>query len=229
MIYENVRIKLTVKQLKQNNDQCKSIVFERPAGFNYEAGDWIDVDFADTSYKGGKTYSLSSSPTESEVVISFRQGISPFKKMLQTVQPGDEMYISQYGNGYGFHLRDNRSSVLIAGGIGIAPFRSMLKEMYDLRVNNDVQLVYLNKDDSFLFRDEFEEWQCNLTNFKTDYIMTGELKRKSREKQLKSIVSNTAQNYFIAGPSGMVKSTTELLTIMGLAEKDIRIDNFGSY
>lgn len=229
MVYKNAHIKLVVKQLKQNNAHCKSIVFKRPSGFNYEAGDWVDIDFADTSDKGGKTYSFSSSPTETELVISFRRGISPFKKMLQTAQPGNEMYVSQYGNGYNFQLHNNRSSVLIAGGIGIAPFRSLVKEMYDMRGNNNVRLIYLNKDESFLFRDEFEEWQRKLANFKTDYIMTNELKLKSREKLLRSIITNTAQNFYIAGPSGMVKATAELLAIVGVAPKDIRIDDFGNY
>ena len=73
MVHKHVRIELVVKQLRQNNTECKSVVFDRPIGFAFEAGDWMDVDFADTSYPGGKTYSLSSSPTENELVISFRE------------------------------------------------------------------------------------------------------------------------------------------------------------
>ncbi|OYX41348.1 hypothetical protein B7Y94_05255 [Candidatus Saccharibacteria bacterium 32-49-12] len=229
MVHKNVRIELVVKLLRQDNPECKTVVFERPINFNYEAGDWIDVDFADTSYNGGKTYSLSSSPTESDLAISFRQGISPFKRKLQTVEPGDKMYISQYGNDYGFHLRDNKSSVLIAGGIGVAPFRSMLKEMSDIRAKNDVRLIYLNKSDDFLFNDELEEWKRILPNLSITYIETKELKRKPREKLLLSLIRDTAHNYFIAGPEAMVESTEHLLLDAGVSIKDIRIDSFGTY
>ena len=229
MVHKNVKIELIVNQLRQNSPDCISVVFERPINFIYEAGDWIDVDFADTSYIGGKTYSLSSSPTESELTISFREGISPFKKKLQSVQPGDKMYISQYGNDYGFHLNDNRSSVLIAGGIGIAPFRSMIKEMFDMRAKNDVQLIYLNKNDDFLFEDEFNEWKHLLPNISIEYVVTKDLKRKAREKLLHSLIRNTAYSYYIAGPAGMVNSTFSLLEKSGVEAKNIRVDNFGLY
>jgi ferredoxin-NADP reductase len=229
MVHKNVKIELLVKQLRQESPEFISVVFERPINFIYEAGDWIDVDFVDTSYSGGKTYSLSSSPTENELTLSFREGISPFKKKLQSVQAGDKMYISQYGNDYGFHLNDNRSSVLIAGGIGIAPFRSMLKEMFDMRAKNDVQLVYLNKSEEFLFQDELNEWRRGLPNISIQYIVTKDLKRKAREKLLQSLVRNTAHSYYIAGPSGMVSSTFALLEKSGVTAKDIRVDNFGLY
>ncbi len=229
MVYKDIRIELVVKRLRRDNQECISVIFERPINFNYEAGDWIDIDFADMSYKGGKTYSLSSSPTESELVISFREGISPFKKKLQTVLPGDKMYISQYGNDYGFHLSDNKSSVLIAGGIGIAPFRSMLKEMFDLHAKNDVQLIYLNKSDDFLFKDELEEWKRMFPNISVSYVQTMALQRKSRDKLLLSLIKDTVHNYFIAGPEAMVESTEHLLLDVGVNIKDIRIDSFGTY
>jgi ferredoxin-NADP reductase len=229
MVHKGIRIELVVKELRQDNPECKSVVFERPIGFNYDAGDWIDVDFADTSYKGGKTYSLSSSPTGSELRMSFRVGISPFKKKLQSVQTGDKMYISQYGNDYGFHLKDNRSSVLIAGGIGIAPFRSMLKEMFDLRHNIEVSLIYLNQNDNFLFKDELDLWSKQLTNLSISYISTKNINRKKREKLLLSLIKNQNQNFYISGPPGMVESNEHLLIEYGANVRDIRIDSFGGY
>ena len=178
MVHSNVSIPLKVIRLQTEIDNCSSIYFEYPIGFTFEAGDWIDIDFADTSYRGGKTYSLSSSPTEGELVISFRNGISPFKRQLQSVQPGDMMYISQYGNDYGFHLREHRNSVLIAGGIGIAPFRSMLKEQADTNGKNNVQLLYFNKSEDFLFKNEIERWKQALP-LEVHYIQTNALKRKA--------------------------------------------------
>lgn len=229
MVHRNVRIGLIVKQVRLDSPGYTSVVFEQPVNFTYEAGDWIDVDFSDTSYSGGKTYSLASSPTESEITISFREGISPFKKKLQSVRAGEKMYISQYGNDYGFHLKDNRSSVLIAGGIGIAPFRSMLKEMYDMRVKSEVQLIYFNKSEDFLFSEELNEWKLALPNISIEYVVTKDLKSKNREKLLRSLVKDTAYNFYIAGPEAMVENTEHLLLDIGVNVKDIRIDSFGTY
>lgn len=230
MVIKNIQINLVVQRVAQINDACMSVYFERPIGFEYESGDWIDINFYDGNPSGGITYSLSSAPTESTLCITFKLGISPFKRRLQSLKAGDEMYISQYGNDYGFHLKENRSSVLIAGGIGIAPFRSMLKEMVDTNNRNDVQLLYLNKDDSFIFAKEIDAWRRELSNIKVQYTDTRQLNRKKRQKLLMELIDKNAHHYFIAGPEGMVEATEHLLIDdMAINVKDIRIDSFGGY
>lgn len=229
MVHKNVHIALKVSRLFAETDEFSTVYFERPIGFEFEAGDWIDIDFVDTSLKGGKVYSLSSSPTEDELAISFRNGISPFKQKLQSVKPGDSLYISQYGNDYGFQLNDKRSSMLVAGGIGIAPFRSMVKELYDKEVHCDVQLIYLNKTDGFLFKAELDNWRQRLPQLSIEYIVTKDLKRKARERQLNRLLANGANRYYIAGPEVMVEATEHLLLDFNVVVRDIRIDSFGTY
>ena len=230
MVNKNVKIPLVVKQTVSLHDTSMSIFFERPIGFEYEPGDWIDVNFEGGNPRGGITYSLSSSPTEDTLSITFKRGISPFKQRLQSLAQGEKMYISQYGNDYGFHLKENRSSVLIAGGIGIAPFRSMLKEMIDTNNKNNVQLLYLNKDRSYIFADEIDDWKKQLPNIRVHYIDTNELSRKKREKLLLGLINVRAHHYFIAGPEGMVDTTEHLLIDhLNVPVKNIRIDSFGGY
>lgn len=230
MITQHVNINLTLQNVVQISEAYLSVFFARPIGFEYESGDWVDLNFYGGNPIGGITYSLSSSPTEDHLSITFKAGISPFKRRLQSLNPGDEMFISQYGNDYGFHLKENCSSVLIAGGIGIAPFRSMLKEMSDTSNKNDVQLIYLNKEVTFVFADEIDKWQKQLTSLHMHYVDTKQLSRKKREKILTGLVDKNAHHYFIAGPEGMVEATEHLLIDdMGISPKDIRIDSFGGY
>ncbi len=141
----------------------------------------------------------------------------------------DVAYITQYGNDYNFYLNENRSSIFIAGGIGIAPFRSMIKFAYDNELKSHMHLIYLNKGDSFIFAEELEPWKTKLPNLRITYLNTNELNRKKREKQLLDTVGTTAQRFFIAGPEGMVESTEHLLIDYGVGAKDIRIDSFGGY
>lgn len=230
MVTKNVSIHLKVQRSIPIGDTCMSVFFERPIGFEYEPGDWVDINFPGRNPSGGITYSLSSSPTEDALAITFKLGMSPFKRRLQSLAPGDVMYISQYGNDYQFHLKENRSSVLIAGGIGIAPFRSMLKEMSDTHSKNDVQLLYLNKENSFVFAEEIDQWAKQLPNIQVQYLDTKQLSRKKREKLLMGLIDKDAHHYFIAGPEGMVEATEHLLIDdMGISAKDIRIDSFGGY
>lgn len=220
---------LTVLRATTIDATTMSVYFARPIGFEYDAGDWMDLTFPGQELNGGKTYSFSSSPTEAELAITFKTGLSPFKKALQNVQPGDEMVITQYGNDYRFTLKEHRSSVLLAGGIGIAPFRSMLKEMADTDNKDEAQLIYLNKGDSYVFHDEIERWKTQLPRLRVDYIDTKELNRKKREKLLLHLINKSADYFFIAGPEGMVESTEHLLIDNGVDVKEIRIDSFGGY
>jgi len=229
MVHADQHIGIIVKSISQDQPGYWSIYFERPAHFTFEAGDWIDVAFPGRELVGGKTYSLSSSPTESDLRISFREGISELKKALQAVRRGDKLIISQYGNDYNFQLKKNQSSVLIAGGVGIAPFRSMVKEMVDGSDKNDVTLLYLNQNDTFLFRNEFDVWAGKMSNIEVVYISTKDINRKKREKIIHSHIKNINQNFYISGPPSMVESNEHLLIDMGVSVRDIRIDSFGGY
>ncbi|HET9098225.1 MAG TPA: FAD-dependent oxidoreductase [Candidatus Saccharimonadales bacterium] len=224
----NANIPISVSRIKELTDNVLSLYFKRPMGFNYEAGDWIDLGSATAELKGGKTYSLASAPTERDLSIIFRKGISPFKQHLENLKTGDELIITQFGNDYGFHIKENRSSVLIAGGIGIAPFRSMLKEMVDLSSTNTVEIIYFNKGQNYLLESELEKWK-SLINLKVTYINTTLIKRKDRDRILSAAVKKGADHYFIAGPEEMVENTEHSLIALGVRTKDIRIDSFGGY
>lgn len=229
MVHTDQHIEIVVKSVIQDQPGYWSIYFERPAHFTFDAGDWIDIEFPGKEFFGGKTYSLSSSPTESDLRISFREGISELKKALQAVRAGDKLIISQFGNDYGFQLKKSQSSILIAGGVGIAPFRSMIKEMADSNDKNDVTLLYLNQNDLFLFKNELDVWASALPNVEIVYIQTKDINRKKREKLIQSHVRNTNQNFYISGPPAMVESNEHLLIDMGVNVRDIRIDSFGGY
>lgn len=228
MPHQYIDIELTVKEVRAETPQHVSVVYERPRGFDYQPGDWVDLDFG-TDFKGGKTYSLSSSPTESDLMVTFKEGLSQVKIALAGSAPGDTVRITAYGNDYEFHLNEHRNSVLIAGGVGVAPFRSMLKEMVDRQSLGQVEMVYLNQSDDFLFKDEFDTWQRQLANAHIDYVVTRGLKRKDRENLLRDVISADAHHYYIAGPEGMIESTEALLDTMNVNHDDIRIDSFGGY
>lgn len=229
MVTKDQHIELIATKNEEDIPSHRSVYFTRPANFVFESGDWIDLQFEGRELKGGITYSISSSPTEGDIRISFREGISEFKKALQSITQADRLFIKQYGNDYNFQLKKNQSSVLIAGGIGIAPFRSMIKEMHDSHDKNEVMLIYLNQNDNFLFKDELDEWQGDMPNLSIHYISTKEINRKKREKLILSLIKSPHQNFYISGPPGMVDSNEHLLIDNGVQVRDIRIDSFGGY
>jgi ferredoxin-NADP reductase len=229
MVTKDQHISLIAKRSDIDSPGYRSVYFDRPANFVFESGDWVDLQFEDKELHGGITYSISSSPTESDIRITFREGISEFKKALRSIKADEQLFILQYGNDYGFQLKKNQSSVLIAGGVGIAPFRSMLKEMHVNHNKNEVKLIYLNQNEDFLFRSELDEWSENMSNLSIHYVSTKEINRKKREKLVLSLIKSPNQNFYISGPPSMVESNEHLLIDNGVQIRNIRIDSFGGY
>lgn len=229
MVEKNTNIELVAIKNEVDSKDYRSIYFKRPANFIFKSGDWIDIGFNDKKLTGGVTYSISSSPTESDIRITFREGISEFKTALRSIKADDRLFISQYGNDNDFRLMATQSSVLIAGGVGIAPFRSMIKEMYDNNGKNSVRLIYLNQSDDFLFKTELEVWAKYMPSFDVIYIRTKEINRKKREKIILSLIKNPNQSFYISGPPGMVDTNEHLLIGSGVHVRNIRIDSFGGY
>lgn len=228
-VTKNQHIALFAKRLEQDQPGYWSVYFERPENFVFDAGDWMDIEFEGRALKGGITYSFSSSPLESDLRITFREGISEFKKALQSIKAGDRLFIAQYGNDYDFRFDKNRSSVLIAGGVGIAPFRSMLHEMCMNNDKNDTSLIYVNQNEQFLFKEKIEAWAKHLPNVSISYIVTKDIHRKQREKLILTLIKNVSHNFYISGPEGMVENNEHLLIDAGVPVRNIRIDSFGGY
>src|SRR5579864_4745967 len=175
----DLNIPLVIKEKRTETQNCLSIVFERPRGLTYKAGNWMDIRFFSADLSIGKTFSFSSSPTEPDIMITFKKGMSKFKKTLEKVSIGDTMFITQYGSN-GFLLNKRHPSVLIAGGIGITPFRSMIKEAIDTDSKAEITLIYQSHIDAFPFHKELAEWEKSYSFLKVHFIVTGKQGRLTK-------------------------------------------------
>ena len=224
----DLNIVLTIKELKEEAQDYFSIRFERPRNFQYEAGNWMDIRFPVSEFPVGRTYSFASSPTEPDLLIAFKRGVSKFKKALEQVKPGDSMLITQYGSS-GFLLNKKYNSLFIAGGIGITPFRSMIKEVVDNNRQMNIVLVYLNHNEDFPFQKEFQEWENALPSLKIQYLITGKEGRLTKEKLQKLVPDTSNRISYVAGSPGMINSIKNLLSSLVIKEKEIQIEEFEGY
>lgn len=208
----DLNIALIVKELKSESTDCLSIVYKKPRGFSFEPGMWMDVRFLSEELSIGRTFSFSSSPTEPDLMITFKKGTTKFKQSMESVEPGDVMLITQYGSN-GLRLDRKYNSVFIAGGVGIAPFRSMIKEGIDYNEDLSIKLIYVNHADDFPFKRELNEWQQTDRSLSVHYIMSGEEGRLTREKLRRYLDRSdiTEAKFYVAGPPGMVSSCESTL------------------
>ncbi len=215
---------LTTIEVRKESASCWSIVFERPAHFEYAPGDWIDLCFNGDI----KTFSFSSSPTEPNLMITYKEGLSSFKSRLHALKKGDRVDVYQYGNS-GFELDHSYDAMIIAGGVGIAPFRSMVKFAIDHNIKIDMIVLYASKTDDFPFYDELCEWSARYSFLNVEWYDT-KLKGRLKKKMIFTLAPlKKGYLYYIAGSPAMVQNIETFLFDSGVSEKDVMDDEFRGY
>lgn len=221
---------LQVKEKRFEGNNCFSLILEKPAGFNFYAGQYLDVKLPVKDKLGNsRTFTISSSPTEDFLMITTKKGISQFKKAMEKLQTGDPISTTHpIGT---FTLDESQAAVFITGGIGITPFRSIIKYALDCKLTTPITLLYSNSDDNFLFKEELDKWQNRLPNLTIHYIMTSQVGRLDKEGLLKLYPKVDSLNtiYYLAGPPGMVDDLAKMLINSGIDQTNIRYDRFDGY
>lgn len=104
----------------------------------------------------GRMFSLSSSPTEEgHLDVTVKMTGSAYKTALGSLTPGDRVQV--LGPLGDLLYNPSRPAVFIAGGIGVTPFRGMLRYAIDARATSPIVLLYSARTpEEFAFRDEFD-------------------------------------------------------------------------
>jgi ferredoxin-NADP reductase len=128
--------------------------------------------------------------------------------------------------------------VFLAGGIGITPIRSILKQAAQESLPHRLYLFYSNREaDDAAFHEEFEDMSIQNPNFLLISTLTGhrtlawpyEKGHINREMLMRYLLGLKGPIYYIAGPSGMVAAMTDLLRSSGVSDDDVKTEEFGSY
>src|SRR6185295_8514205 len=126
-----------------------------------------------------------------------------FKKALKALKPGDEIEISDLDGD--FVVNDPKAHyVFIAGGIGITPFRSILKQAEHQGKSLRVTLLYANRKHVAAYKNEFEAMARRNRNFKIHYLFKP---RRIEPKTIREFVPDLKQPlFYVSGPEPMVES-----------------------
>ena len=208
--------------------------FERPAGFAFRAGQAVVLELVDRH-----TFSLVNAPFESELVIATRMRDSAFKRALKALPDGASVkMIGPLGQ---FTLADTaRPAVFIAGGIGITPFMSMLRQAAQDRSPQPLLLLYSNRrPEDAAFLGELQDLERRNKNFRLVATMT-DMANSARDWSGETSLINAdmirrcagglaGPVYYVVGPPAMVMAMQETLRGAGVAEDDIRSEEFYGY
>ncbi len=223
----------------ENEEECKDAItlkFLKPQ-IDYKAGQYLMYSLPVEDPKGNiRPFSLASSPTEDFLLFTTKLTGSVFKNTLATLKKGD--VINARGPFGKFVLENSPKHLMIAGGIGITPFRSMIKYAVDTKTKQQITLLYSNKiPEEIAYRDELEKWQKQ--NKFLRVIQTITRPEESNEQwsgrtgriddALIKEHSDVDTMFYVCGPPGMVDAMLELLKQIGIPEERIRLERFAGY
>ena len=214
----------------------------KPDGFVFEAGQAINLELIDPPAEdgqGSRTFSLVSAPFERELMVATRMRDSAFKRTLKALPDGAGIRVD---GAFGDLTLDEtaRPAVFIAGGIGITPFISMLRQAAQDRSPQPLFLAYSNRrPEDAAFVDELQELERQNRHFRLMATMT-DMGKSAREwrgetgiidaDMLKRCVGNAAAPvYYVVGPPAMVEAMQGTLAAAGIAEDNIRTEEFLGY
>jgi ferredoxin-NADP reductase len=218
--------------------------FAKPAGFKFTAGQAVNVSLIDppeTDAKGtARTFSIVSAPHENELVIATRMRDTAFKRVLKGMAAGGRVGLRGPAGMFTLDPADSRPAVFLAGGIGVTPFVSMLRDAAHSRLARDLWMFYSNRrPEDAAFLDELMALPGGNPRLhfvgtmvemeKSSRPWTGErgfLDRAMLERHLKNLAGHA---FYIAGPPGLVEAMRKMLIGAGVAEDAIRTDEFLGY
>jgi glycine betaine catabolism B len=189
--------------------------------------------------RGNRRYfTLASAPTEKtlRLGVRFYPRSSSFKKAMLKMNTGDEIVAGQLAGDFVLPEDHRQKCVLIAGGVGITPFRSMIKYLLDTNQRRPITLFYSNRSiNDIAYKDVFDRAQQEL-GIQTIYAVTdgnnvpsywkGTIGRITPELIKAKVPDYRNCTFYISGPKSMVDSFKESLNQMHLPGSQIKTDFF---
>lgn len=205
--------------------------FKRPINFSFKAGQYMQLGVLKLLYsdiKGAsRVFSIASSPLDrKKISIAFRDTGSGFKRTLKELPAGAPVNIE---GPHGFFTLPQKSTeplVLIAGGIGITPYLSMIRFANEKRLDIPMTLLYTNRNkESAAYLEELQDTAGRNKHF--DFRNKfGKIDEQFIQQNVKNV-----QNckWHIAGPPAMVDYVRNILSLLGIDNGRIYYEEFIGY
>jgi ferredoxin-NADP reductase len=218
--------------------------FEKPAGFDFKPGQCADLTLPEppeTDAEGNaRAFSIASSPFENHLMFATRMRDTAFKRSLKQIPIGAEVKITPAMGSLTLHKNSARPAVFLAGGIGITPFLSILRQADHDRLPHPLYLFYSNRrPEDAPFIETLQSLEKSSPNFHLVSTMTRMPKSRTNwagetgpiDKAMLSRRITTLQGpiYYVAGPPDMVAGIRKMLVDAGIDEDDIRSEEFAGY
>lgn len=219
-------------------------VFKPTEKIDYLPGQYMEWTFVHpkTDGRGNRRYfTLASSPTEEtlRIGVKFNKNGSSYKRSLEVTPKFSSIVAGHLAGDFILPKDKGVKLAFVAGGIGITPFRSMLKFLLDTSEKRDIVVFYSNKTESDIaYKNILDEANKEL-GIQTIFTLTdlnqipkswkGERGRVTQEMIKKKMPDWQERVFYLSGPHAMVEDFENTVRKMGVLRKNIKKDFFPGF
>lgn len=220
---------LTLAAKENLADNVWAFRFTLPQPLTWVPGQFIRVELPheQPDTEGTKRwFTISSTPHDGYLQITTRITDTTFKQALHQLAVGDTIKLVEKPDGNFVWREDENPLVLIAGGIGITPFYSMLKARGHSGQAVAAILIYNGRDDKLPFMAEFAEASKRHPELRVHYVIGKQLTARHVAELVPEL---TSSQVYISGPEPMVESLAAQLERVGVDQSRLHQDFFPNY
>jgi ferredoxin-NADP reductase len=232
----------SVLEVAEETKRTKSLVLELPDWpGGYRAGQHVDVRLtAEDGYQAQRSYSIASAPEDANLVLTVERledgEVSPY--LADELRPGDQLELRGPIGGY-FVWEESLGGplVLIAGGSGIVPLRSMLRHWSSSSRDIGVRLLYSSRRLSEVIYHQELLGYSDLDQVEVRFALTREWpddwtghRGRIDEALLADVAGPPGEQprVYVCGPTGFVETAAGWLVEGGHQPGRIRTERFGA-
>lgn len=235
-------ITLTYAGTRELAPTIHEFLFKPTHKLKFKPGQYIELTLphAHADDRGvRRVFSIASRPGAEYLRLGLvvpEAGHSTFKQALVNLEPGTIVKATQIGGSFTLPSRQRKSIVLIAGGIGITPFRAMLDDLIEKGEKRQITLFYaVRRQELAVYRDIISQ---AIRTIGLDVVVvasepaagwTGETGRLTVEMMAKYTPDLAESKIYISGPNAMVQDIQRDLRRYSISARNIVTDYFTGY
>jgi ferredoxin-NADP reductase len=214
---------------------------DRMRQLRHEAGQYAAISFTINGRPSTvRCFSVVTSASEKGVLQFAMRLTGRFTKTAAGLQPGDEVTVQGPYGDFTLENGTSQNAIFFAGGIGVTPFISMLRDVTRRSRDMGLTLVYsCQTQDDIPFGAELAELERNNPNVTVIYVIArGEVDNLAAKKVIRGILTaegidqimrgNYAPyDYYICGPTGYMKAIKKALLAKQVDPESVYSEEFG--
>jgi ferredoxin-NADP reductase len=219
-------------------------IVERPHGFSFRAGQYVDITLPDPPYDDllgpTRSFSIASAPAERDLLLLMRLRNTAFKRAIADMPLGSALLLDGPVDDLSLAINGGQSAIYLAGGVGVAPFLGAIRHAAAHGGELKAMLFYSNRrPEDAPYLEELTALSERVQGFRFIPTMTrmrlsertwsGATARIGVPMLERYLPSLRGPRYYLSGSTMFISGVRQELARAGIPGGDIRVEMYAGY